>query len=101
MAQGEAEVIAEAVARPVPLVVDRPLADLPEARLDVLIGDDARAADRRAHAEALNQPGPARQPCLGGHRLLLGRFLARSLLMSWFWVAMVENPSFRSKTNLL
>ena len=71
MAQGEAEVIAEAVARPVPFVVDRPLAGLPEARLDVLIGDDARAADRRTHAEALNQPSPARQPCLGGHRLFL------------------------------
>ena len=71
MAQGEAEVIAEAIARPVPFVVDRPLARLPEARLDVLVGDRARATDRRTHAEALNQPGPARQPCLGGHRLFL------------------------------
>ena len=44
MAQREAEVIAEAVARPVPLVVDRPLAGLAGARFDVLIGDDTRAA---------------------------------------------------------
>jgi hypothetical protein len=71
MTQREAEVIAEAVAPPVPLVVDRPLALLPGARLDVLIGDNTRAADRRLNAEAMNEPCPAGKPCLGGHGLLL------------------------------
>jgi hypothetical protein len=37
----------------------------------VLVGDDARAADRRTHAEALNEPRPARQLCLWGHCLFL------------------------------
>jgi hypothetical protein len=74
MAQREYQLVAEGLAGPVPLVEDVPAPLLPAARLDVLFGYGARAADRGLNAECLDEGRPARQLCIRRHRLLLEGF---------------------------
>lgn len=71
MAQRESELVAEGLAGPVPLVEDAPPPLLSAARLDVLFGYGARAADRGLNTKCLNECCPARQPRALWHRLLL------------------------------
>jgi hypothetical protein len=84
MAQRESQLVAEGLAGPVPLVEDVPAPLLPAARLDVLSGYGARAADGRLNAECLDQGRPARQPCIRRHRLLLegsGEIISDDLIL--------------------
>jgi hypothetical protein len=71
MAQRESQLVAEGLAGPVPLVEDVPSLFLPAARLDVLSGYGAWAADGGLNAECLDQGRPASEPCIRRHRLLL------------------------------
>src|SRR3546814_18713640 len=62
MAKGEADMVCDAVTRPVALVEDGPAVLGAVTALDVFAGNGACRPDRGGDAEAVNQRGPAGQP---------------------------------------
>src|SRR3546814_6767803 len=62
MAKGEADMVCDAVTRPVALVEDGPAVLGAVTALDVSAGNGACRPDRGGDAEAVNQRGPAGQP---------------------------------------
>ena len=97
MAQRESQLVAEGLAGPVPLVEDVPASLLPTARLDVLFGYGARAADGGLNAKCLDKGRPAHQPCIHGHRLLLK---GSGGVIIDYWDYWVDFQGPRSKTPL-
>ena len=77
MAKGEADMIHDVVARPVPLVENGPAGFFALAAFDVTAGNGARCPDRGRDPKAMNQRGPTGQPCPLGDKAILehrGRF---------------------------